>query len=660
MFNWLKRLFHRKETSHLAEAPTNWLQQLMAAIAGITTSSTAALGTNGTTVTDSATSVLGAIGANNNNNAFASDLVVANADGSTLEREQFIQEQALSVGTNDFNATCKTSIQTADAAAEAANNLDHLLGLDGATQKYPEQCVADSVIAKIIAKGDPATPSTYDCTTDSLEALSDKVALNSTVAKTTELISGAAVDFGAVAKTSITTACTASTPTAAAVTGAVGSVTGNVGGNVVGSVASVTGAVGSVTGNVGGSTASVTGAVGSVTGNIGGNVVGSVASVTGAVGSVTGSVGSVAANGITATSIAADAINAASVKADAVTKIQAGLATPTNITAGTITTVTNLTNAPTTGDLTATMKTSIQTADAAAEAANNLDHLLGLDGATQKYPEQCVADSVIAKIIAKGDPATPSTYDCTTDSLEALSDKVALNSTVAKTTELISGAAVDFGAAAKASITAACTASTPVAASVTGAIGSVAANGITATSIAADAINAAAVKADAVTKIQAGLMLAASGARILCSIAYWSVPQLTVVVPAGAANQALPDVVMDIMPASAVVVKAMAIFKYRSLTNAGAANKLNGAQHIQIQKGGAGGYADAISLIDDQFTVAAAAVDAPGDVIIGDHNVVAKVTANGTYNFQWTSANADIAGLTFNDVQIGLRIWYSV
>jgi len=106
-----------------------------------------------------------------------------------------------------------------------------------------------------------------------------------------------------------------------------------------------------VTGNVNGSVGSVTGAVGSVTG---------------AVGSVTGAVGSVAANGITATSIAADAINAAAVKADAVTKIQSGLATPTNITAGTITTVTNLTNAPTNGDLTAVMKTSVTTAATAA------------------------------------------------------------------------------------------------------------------------------------------------------------------------------------------------------------------------------------------------------------------------------------------------------
>jgi hypothetical protein len=61
-------------------------------------------------------------------------------------------------------------------------------------------------------------------------------------------------DLTATMKTSVTTACTASTPIAA-------SVTGNVGGNVVGSVASVSGAVASVTGNVGGN---VTGSVGSL------------------------------------------------------------------------------------------------------------------------------------------------------------------------------------------------------------------------------------------------------------------------------------------------------------------------------------------------------------------------------------------------------------
>lgn len=52
-----------------------------------------------------------------------------------------------------------------------------------------------------------------------------------------------------------------------------------------------------------------------------------------------------------------------------VTFPNATLASTANITGGTITTVTNLTNAPTTGDFTSTMKTSIGTAVAASDVA---------------------------------------------------------------------------------------------------------------------------------------------------------------------------------------------------------------------------------------------------------------------------------------------------
>jgi len=68
---------------------------------------------------------------------------------------------------------------------------------------------------------------------------------------------------------------------------------------------------------------------------------------------------------------ATNTINANALAADAVTEIQTGLATPTNITGGTITTVTNLTNAPTNGDLTATMKASVTTAATAATPTVN-------------------------------------------------------------------------------------------------------------------------------------------------------------------------------------------------------------------------------------------------------------------------------------------------
>ena len=63
-------------------------------------------------------------------------------------------------------------------------------------------------------------------------------------------------------------------------------------------------------------------------------------------------------------------INAQTATAAAGVTFPASIASPTNITAGTITTTTNLTNAPTAGDFTATMKTSIGTAVAASAVAS--------------------------------------------------------------------------------------------------------------------------------------------------------------------------------------------------------------------------------------------------------------------------------------------------
>jgi hypothetical protein len=90
-----------------------------------------------------------------------------------------------------------------------------------------------------------------------------------------------------------------------------------------------------------------------------------------------------------------DAIGAAALSTAAITKIQAGLATPTNITAGTITTVTNLTNAPTAGDFTSTMKTSLNAATpATADSAGTTTLLARLTSARAGYLDNLSAGAV--------------------------------------------------------------------------------------------------------------------------------------------------------------------------------------------------------------------------------------------------------------------------
>ena len=144
--------------------------------------------------------------------------------------------------------------------------------------------------------------------------------------------------------------------------------TGNLSGNVTGSVGSVTGAVGSVTGAVG----SVTGAVGSVTGAVG-SVTGLTASDVGAIKTNTDKLTFDVSNNIKSVKNATD-LGTADFNATEKTSITtaATAATPSGVSlaasqhvivdSGTVTTCTNLTNAPTNGDLTATMKASVTAA----------------------------------------------------------------------------------------------------------------------------------------------------------------------------------------------------------------------------------------------------------------------------------------------------------
>jgi hypothetical protein len=175
----------------------------------------------------------------------------------------------------------------------------------------------------------------------------------------TKLLGGATV----TATTSVTIPASS---TLATTTGAVGSVTGNVGGNVTGSVASVVGAVGSVTGLTAANLDTTISSRASQTSLD--TLDDLVDTEVGAIKTKTDQLTFTVANQIDANSLTNGGLSASATRsalgmatANLDTQI-ATLATPTNITAGTITTVTNLTNAATSGDLTATMKSSVTTA----------------------------------------------------------------------------------------------------------------------------------------------------------------------------------------------------------------------------------------------------------------------------------------------------------
>ena len=91
----------------------------------------------------------------------------------------------------------------------------------------------------------------------------------------------------------------------------------------------------------------------------------------------------------------------------------------------------------------------------------------------------------------------------------------------------------------------------------------------------------------------------------------------------------------------------------KALDDSGGINQLDGNQYIQVRIAD-GTWTNCILLVDNALVVAANTKEA-GPVIIGNIDVKAIVTGNGTYEFRWASALADGDGITFYDIQVIIR-----
>ncbi|MDD4986509.1 MAG: hypothetical protein PHQ43_12165 [Dehalococcoidales bacterium] len=170
-----------------------------------------------------------------------------------------------------------------------------------------------------------------------------------------------------------------------------------------------------------------------------------------------------------------------------------------------------------------------------------------------------------------------------------------------------------------------------------------------------------------VTQVQSDVtsIITTSG-RQLSSADFWSDPLEEAQINAAGVTVSLPAVTIDSIPAGATILRAIAMFKFRMVGNTNAAaNKLNGgtaaatSQVIQVRDDTPGAWIDAINFADDQFGLDAETREG-GDVCIGSIDISSIVSGNDGYEFQWLLGRADLDFISFNDVQVGIRVWYSV
>ena len=159
-----------------------------------------------------------------------------------------------------------------------------------------------------------------------------------------------------------------------------------------------------------------------------------------------------------------------------------------------------------------------------------------------------------------------------------------------------------------------------------------------------------------------------SSGKQLLSMDFWSetFDEAEVEIDAAGETKDLPPITVEKLPSGASVLRAVAMFKFRMIgnTNAGA-NRLNGgtvpetSQVIQIRDDTPGDWGDAINFVDSQYGIDGETREG-GDVCIGSIDVSNIVDGNGVYEFQWLLARPLLNYMLFCDVQMGIRVWYSV
>jgi len=153
--------------------------------------------------------------------------------------------------------------------------------------------------------------------------------------------------------------------------------------------------------------------------------------------------------------------------------------------------------------------------------------------------------------------------------------------------------------------------------------------------------------------------------RITNFMDFWSDPSASVTLTAGGESGvvALPDVVVADLPTGVTIIRVVAVIKIALIRDSsGSDNAIDVATgHIEVQKGGAGGYMTAINIPDNAWLVdVSSSAERGGDALIGSIDIKTKVNGNGTYNFEFDDIGVDGNSLLLVDVIVGLRVYFTV
>ncbi len=141
----------------------------------------------------------------------------------------------------------------------------------------------------------------------------------------------------------------------------------------------------------------------------------------------------------------------------------------------------------------------------------------------------------------------------------------------------------------------------------------------------------------------------------------WSSYSTQVQLSSAVGDKSLPSITIADLPAGAAIFRAVMMLKFRTIENTNAAiNSVSGAQNVQAEKAVDGTWTTGIALGGGECSAPASTRES-GDVIMGNSDTKSQIPANGeSIDFKWANAKSAQDNLNFNDVQVGLRIWFAI
>jgi len=127
------------------------------------------------------------------------------------------------------------------------------------------------------------------------------------------------------------------------------------------------------------------------------------------------------------------------------------------------------------------------------------------------------------------------------------------------------------------------------------------------------------------------------------------------------ADYNLNSLVIAGIPTGATIVRVVALLKIASIRDtSGSDNAVNGATALKVDADSEyGSLVTAIDIVDNSWAVdVSQTVERGGDVLIGDNDVKAEITGNGTFYAQLQNIGCDGNNLNLEDVAWGVRVYF--